>query len=412
MKTLILVTESYPFDGAREHTFLNPEVKILSSRCDLHIIPATRQGDFCLNIQNVSVVKGFDLNRRRFWLIYYSVLGLFRKEFWMSFAGCISRCYKFRHVLGVVLYYAKACVFRDFLDRYIRFNNLNDAIVSTFWFSYYTLGSGMLKMKLPSLTVVTRAHGHDLYEERWPSFQIPFRRHAISLMDAIFPDSEAGVHYLSSKYPEYRFRYHVGRLGILSHNIHTEASLDGVIRLVSCAYLVSVKRIDRIARALMVLSRRYPSQSVEWTHFGDGPEKPLVESIVSSILSPNIRCYLVGDVSNQDVFSHYANNPVDFYINVSSTEGTPVSVIEAISCGIPSIVSAVGGNSEVVDISNGVLLNVDFSDTELADSIVNSCNDKYSYAKMKERSLIKWRKLYNANVNYAEYFEYIQSLSS
>lgn len=412
MRTLILVTESYPFDGAREHTFLNPEVEILSSRCDLHIIPATRKGDYCLKISNVTVVKDFDVNSRRFWLLYYSLLGLFRKEFWMYFAGCVSKNLKFRHVIGFVLYYAKACVFRDFLDRYIRYNNLNDAIINTFWFSCYTLGSAMLKMRLPSLTVVTRAHGHDLYEERWPSFQIPFRRHAISLIDAIFPDSEAGVHYLSSKYPEYRSRYHVGRLGISSHNIHTQASLDGVIRLVSCAYLVPVKRIDRIARALMVLSRRYPSQSVEWTHFGDGPEKSLVESIVSTIISQNIRCFLLGEVSNRDVFFHYDNNPVDFYINVSSTEGTPVSVIEAISCSIPAIVSSVGGNSEVVDSSNGVLLSADFSDTELADSIVNYYNDKYSYEKMKEMSLLKWRNLYNSNVNYVKFFDYIQSLSS
>ncbi|MDO9582824.1 MAG: glycosyltransferase [Desulfomicrobium sp.] len=410
MKTFILVTDSYPYDGAREHTFLDPEVNILSSLCDLHIIPATNQGNFCANFQNVRVVENFSLNNNWFKLLFYSALCFFQKELWLAISFFILRQVRFKYVLQVIAYYYKACIFRDFLDDYIRLNKLKHVIVCSFWFSHYSFGAGMLKLNVPDLTVVTRAHGYDLYEERWDSLKIPFRRQAISFIDAIFPDSEAGLQYLGLKYPQYSTKFHVGRLGIASRNIVTQSSSDGVIRIVSCAYLVPVKRIDLLARALGVLSRRYPSQSVFWTHFGDGPERPLVESIISEIKSPKIRCIIVGEVSNNDVFTHYANNPVDFFINVSSSEGTPVSVIEAISCSIPCIVTAVGGNVEVVDNSSGVILKVNFSENQLVDEIIKAFNDRNLYSIMKNLSFLKWKKFYSAENNYKKFYDFVHSI--
>ena len=59
------------------------------------------------------------------------------------------------------------------------------------------------------------------------------------------------------------------------------------------------------------------------------------------------------------------------FINVSSTEGIPVSIMEAMSFGIPVIATAVGGTPEIVNNENGYLLSKDPSAKELAEVIQN-----------------------------------------
>jgi len=46
---------------------------------------------------------------------------------------------------------------------------------------------------------------------------------------------------------------------------------------------------------------------------------------------------------HNDVLNYYASNPVDVFINTSSSEGLPVSIMEAMSFGIPVIATNVGG---------------------------------------------------------------------
>ncbi len=55
------------------------------------------------------------------------------------------------------------------------------------------------------------------------------------------------------------------------------------------------------------------------------------------------RIVLRGGISNAEVFQFYRDNKVDLFVNASTSEGLPVSIMEAISFGIPSIATNVGG---------------------------------------------------------------------
>jgi glycosyltransferase involved in cell wall biosynthesis len=71
----------------------------------------------------------------------------------------------------------------------------------------------------------------------------------------------------------------------------------------------------------------------------------------------------------------YRNLAPDVFINVSSSEGVPVSIMEAMSFGIPAIATDAGGNREIVNSSSGFLIPVDCSIETLETTLLSLLND-------------------------------------
>ena len=61
-------------------------------------------------------------------------------------------------------------------------------------------------------------------------------------------------------------------MGVKDFNFATKASSDGVFRIVSCAYLISRKRVELFLKALIHFCQNNKTIKIEWTHIGDGPE--------------------------------------------------------------------------------------------------------------------------------------------
>lgn len=61
-------------------------------------------------------------------------------------------------------------------------------------------------------------------------------------------------------------------------------------------------------------------------------------------------------LSHDQVMNYYKEHHFDVFINMSTNEGVPVSIMEAASFGIPIIATNVGGTSEIVQPSVGMLL--------------------------------------------------------
>ena len=95
---------------------------------------------------------------------------------------------------------------------------------------------------------------------------------------------------------------------------------------------------------------------IKWVHFGDGP---LMETLKKKCqkLPPNIIVELKGHIDNKDVLRFYENNYIDLFLSLSLSEGLPVSMMEAISFGIPIAGTSVCGVPEIVNEKTGLLLN-------------------------------------------------------
>ena len=162
--------------------------------------------------------------------------------------------------------------------------------------------------------------------------------------------------------------------------------------IVSCSAISPVKRVGLLLRALRELSRSAP---VQWIHFGDGPLRGQLESEIDALADDRLQVDLRGQTANSDVMAFYLATPVDVFVNVSDSEGVPVSIMEAMSVGIPIVATDVGGVSEVVGVGkgSGTLIDAAASADEIAEAIRRT-------AEMRDLDpRATWEEFSNANEN-------------
>lgn len=95
---------------------------------------------------------------------------------------------------------------------------------------------------------------------------------------------------------------------------------------------------------------------------------------------------------------------MNLFVNVSTTEGIPVSIMEALSFGVPVIATKVGGVPEIIeDGENGFLLAAEISAADVARKI-SDYNSMSSEAKvtMANNARRIWNEKFNADKNSGE----------
>jgi glycosyltransferase involved in cell wall biosynthesis len=228
---------------------------------------------------------------------------------------------------------------------------------------YYYWGKGtcdIVPFVANSRKIAVRMHGYDLFEFRNNGY-IPYRKPLLRGATIVAPSSLAGAEHIKRHYPN------VGNVVAIRCGVISEGdalmSEDGVLRIITCSFLIPLKRIHLIIAGLKLLS--FP---IEWTHIGDGPlMKQLREQ--AQELPANIKVTWLGRVAPELVLSHFVGRKVDLFINVSETEGAPFSVMEALSASVPVIATDVGGTAETVDAEVGKLLPSDLTPEILAKAV-------------------------------------------
>jgi glycosyltransferase involved in cell wall biosynthesis len=281
----------------------------------------------------------------------------------------------------------------------------------SYWFDHTAAGLAMMKQEFPGTKVVSRAHGYDIYEEYYYPYYWPYRRETLDAVDLLFFASEAGQNYFCEHYPEYVSKFETAHLGTKDPGFVGKSSSDGICRIVSCAHIVPVKRLDLLLDGIATAARLRPEQKFEWIHFGDGAGKKSLDRKVSRNFPTNAQGRLLGNVPNHEILQHYKNHPVDVFVNVSSTEGgAPVAIQEAMSCGIPIVATAVGGNPEVVSEQNGILLDADPTPEQISTALLRIWDNPSLAAEMRKESRRIWQTGYNAEVNFRRFAERLKSI--
>lgn len=314
-----------------------------------------------------------------------------------------------RAVVSIMLgCYAKALEMNELLEKIVQQHSLDlkQLYLYSYWMKDLTAGMAMFKQQHPEVKAFCRAHGWDTYFERHHPPYLPFRHFILSRMDACFCISTNGIKYINKiTQQRHASKIHLARLGSFNKSRVINPASSGKLRVVSCSSLIPLKRVHLIIYALSLL----PDVEVEWTHFGDGKLLNEVKRLAADKLSAmkHLTYRFAGKISNTSLMEYYASQPVDVFINVSETEGLPVSIMEANSFGIPAIATNVGGVSEIIlNGSNGLLLDPNPTTAEIAAAL-----KKFSVMTTEEKSIWRknafevWNTDFNADKNYAEFVQ-------
>ena len=219
--------------------------------------------------------------------------------------------------------------------------------------------------------VVSRVHGFDLYEARRAHGYMPLKRQFVAEWDAIYALSREASGYLRQTYGAPPENIRIGPLGVPMAGTLARPSPAGCLHVVSVSSCVPVKRLDRIVDALELLARRHPDVSLGWTHIGGGPLLEETRALARRKLADlaNVACTFVGELPNHAVKAYYRSVPVDLLVNTSESEGVPVSIMEAMSAGVPAVAPDVGGVASLVSDRCGALLGAHPDASEIADAM-------------------------------------------
>jgi len=422
--TLILFTRGYPYSAVSE-SFLDPEIPYLSSVFEKIIIVPTKITSSIETTRrklpsNVIVDNSYLQNipankyRNKLLIKMFRLQNLIKSRYF--YCEVIKNIPAFFHPLGrkcILRHLSSAIQIEKWLKKYIRDNNLDlsKTIFYTYWLIGATTGVAFVKKQYPEIKLISRAHGWDLYLERHNPPFIPFRPKIFHYLNRVYLVSKDGLNYLSTKYPDFTNKFEVALLGVKDPGFITKISYDNIYHVVSCSSLVPVKRIELLIRGLKELGEMKNNCQFNWVHIGGGPLKKDLEDLASRILPKNVNYIFLGFITNDDVINYYKNNPVDILINVSKSEGgNPVSIMEAQSCGIPVIATAVGGNKEIVSIEVGILLSSNPNPHEISEALINFLENQELANVKKYNSILNWKNNYSAERNFSAFAQQLKEI--
>ena len=399
-KKVLLLTNKFPY-GIVE-TFIEAELKAVPEDIDLTIIPTQPHP---VSDQGRPVPKSVKVdnalnNRPKY---EYPI-----KAFQMMFSKVYRDEVQARKQRGKVTitdrihligYFGRAKQIADVVAN--KYGD-EDIVLYSYWATEASFAEKLIKLRKDCKSV-TRAHRTDVYDGHCAYGTIPGQREAFGGIDKVYVCSKDGRDYLQSKYPESRDKITYSYLGTKDYGFKKGDNRTEIFAIVSCSRLVPVKRVHLLAEALKSIT----DMKIHWIHIGDGAERDKVEEIVKTLPS-NICVTFTGNMSHDNVMEYYWDHDVNLFVNVSESEGLPVSIMEVISFGIPVIATDVGGTGEVVHQSIGDLISRDFSLGELVTLIRKYMEmDTSTYQELRSKTRQFWEENYSATNNYKKFYHEI-----
>lgn len=337
----------------------------------------------------------------------FSVLGdreLYREISELKKSGRLSLA----RIVDLFVFLSRAHHEARVIDRALRDEDKDNLLLYSYRFEFQPYIAVLLKKKWrKSPYIVSRAHGYDIYEGQHANDYIPLRKVILDNIDYVFPCSEHGARYIEEKYGDVKANVECRYLGTVDHRERLAPSGMNPLKIVSCSNVVKVKRLEKIVNALSLMD----DVEIEWTHYGDGPLLAEVRRMAAEKLGKNIRANFPGSVANTELLKIYGSTDCHIFLNVSLSEGLPVSIMEAMSFGIPCIATDVGGTRELVNDENGYLLEADADDAKIADAV--RCVSQMGideYQALREGARKSWNNKFNAEINYSEFLELLSGL--
>jgi glycosyltransferase involved in cell wall biosynthesis len=405
MATIVIVTSSFPFPGGEQ--FLESEMEFWDgSRDRVILLPAIAAGvprsvpagiEVNLTLARVRT----KLNKASYLIATLGSKILLNEIFYLRSVGKLNLNLLYQAMLTT----SQALLVAHGLHKVSTACGGID-LVYTYWNDTEAIGAAIAKRRGHVRHVVSRAHGYDVFEDIRVGAYMPLKRQFIDDFDFLYPVSKFGHEYLADVFGVPPERNVVCRLGVDIPDGRTQPSEHGRCHIVSIAFCEDVKRIDKTIHALAAAAGLRPDISFVWIHVGGGPLLGRLEALAEAVLSPliNVEYVFTGNMSHDEVRDFLLGQPIDMFINTSESEGIPVSIMEAMSCGIPAIAPDVGGMPEIVGNGRGVLMSTVPDVAEIAAQLTGFLSGaKRPENRQEVREFIS--REFNAGENYRSFVE-------
>ncbi|MBR3568993.1 MAG: glycosyltransferase [Bacteroidales bacterium] len=404
-KTLILLCDNYPL-SAREF-FIDDEMRVIAPKFDKVLI-YTASADSGENLNRFVPTNAEIVSFSRQKLESGKLKSVFRifkpmlmAELFFALRGLpVKQWLSAIKIMYVEIH--RATNLKEDLVGLCKAKNLNpsDCVFYSYWHDYKALALAMLRKDDKSIKCIARAHRWDVFADKNLIPYLPFKSFIINNLSQTYSISDAGKiyfeQYLNCKLDD---KVTVSRLGKFNDRQPNMDKPSDSVLICSCSNLIPVKRVDKIIEVISLLQ----TKNIRWVHFGDGSLRANLEAMATNKLQ-NVEFEFRGIVANNKILDFYAENHVDLFINLSASEGIPVSIMEALSAGIPVLATSVGGTAEAVNSKNGFLIPADFDSHNVAQII-----DNYLNAPIPEQNVYRqnaydfWQENYEAGKNYNDF---------
>ena len=431
---LVLFTNTYPFLPGE--TFLDDELPILKNFFnEFHIVPLHKGNSVQRPLPEGIVLEEPLLNfspkdkLKMLWNGIFTTAPLFGGPSYM-----LKRVRSFKQLRTIFTFWLlRRSMYSKFSPKTRELDYIGDTLIYFYWGDKSIMLVPVIKHYMPAAKIVSRFHGSDLYEEV-PGI-IPFRESILPLLDLAVPISDRGEAYFKKNYvscmPK---RVQVSKLGVLDYKFKDRFikvtkdpvvarpeveiaadRMDKVFNLFSCSNVIPLKRVGLILKALQLITpseiKEFGYDYISWVHIGGGSQLDSLQAEVDSVSSLAFQVNLLGVMEHADVVSYYHSTPVDLFIQLSTSEGIPVSMMEALCFETPIVATNVGGVSEIVNSEVGELLPSDPTPQEVKAAIMKfismSEEERQRYRANARRS---FEQNWNANENFTSFAALLSSL--
>lgn len=289
------------------------------------------------------------LDRSRF----EPVLILLQSSPWLEKANlsCRTVCLDYRGMLKLSF---PSCILR--LARLIRAEEID--ILQTFFEDAVFVGCfGVMASRRRTALVASRRDLGLGREEPWyhslfrAAFPWVIRRY-----DGVAVNAEAISRYLQQQ-------HHVaaGKIRVIPNGLQLSAGAAeplalfrnhaGALWVGIVANLQPVKRIDVFLKGIALALQEAPELDLRGVVLGEGEERDRLLALAGD-LGLSSRVHFVGSVDNVGAYLRH----LDMAVLCSDREGLSNAVMEYMAHGLPAVVTAVGGNPELIDTSTGICI--------------------------------------------------------
>lgn len=396
---LIVITQNFPY--CNTETFLESEYPFLQKSFEEVVYFPLIKGECRKGCLDAKICNDYaDLYRQK---VKYLIRVLFSIGLYSSLWKQRTQLFEKNFLANIFKQEFHFQVFRTIIKQNLSLHDEN-TIFYSYWFNAPVYALLKLREKLNlKYKVVCRAHRFDVYDENG---EMPNREYCIRTINKVFPISQDAINWFTNKYGHSE-KYVLSRLGVKDLGRIASHSSSNSFHILSVSIIHPRKRIYEIFQSVKEFTARHPELSIMWTHFGDGVQlKDFLLWTTTGHNLPNLTIKIKGRVANSDILKYIGETPLDVFINLSTSEGVPVSIMEAQSFGLPVIATDVGGTREIMNTNNGILLPSSPKIEQVVDAL-----DKIMYNHFDRNEIKKsWKAYSDASLNFKIFVNHLCNL--